>query len=69
METIIEVEKKTTYGSDYIYPVNEQARNACALLSNQKTLTEANIKGLKAMGFKIVQVMQANGKKMEVGEL
>lgn len=69
MSQILEVEKRNRYGSEYIYPLNEQAQRACALLNNQKSLTAQNIERLKDMGFIIKQVMTANGKQMEVGEL
>ena len=68
MDTLIEVEKKTHYGSEYIYAVNDLAHKACALWG-QKSFTPKNIEHLKALGFKVVQVMQANGKVMQVGEL
>lgn len=69
MQNIIEVEKRVHYGSEYIYPINDQAVKACELLGAQKTLTPLNIVKLKAMGFVIRQVMTANGKQMTVGEL
>ncbi len=68
MDNIIEVEKKTSYGSPYIYPANDQAVKACALW-NQKTMTPQNIERLKDMGFIVKQVVVAAGKNIEVAVL
>lgn len=69
MQQIIEVERKNRYGNDLIYPVNDQAKNACAVLGGQKTLTMEDVKRFKVMGFIIRQVVQAGDKLVTVGEL
>ena len=70
MSSVIQVEKINRYGSDLIYPRNELAERACALLNNQKTLTAVNIGRLKEMGFIVKQVVTGvGGKLLEVGEL
>lgn len=70
MQNIIQVEKINRYGSDLIYPKNDLAEKACALLNNQKTLTAVNITRLKTMGFVVKQVVTGEGDKLiEVGTL
>lgn len=69
MQNIIELEKKTIYGSDYYYPINDQAKKLCELLGGQKTVTEKNIKKAKEMGFTINQVILVNHQYRAVGEL
>lgn len=69
IDPIIEVEKRTVYGSDFIYPVNAQALLLCDGLNGQKTFTPENIVRFKKMGFIFKQVVVANGKNIEVGEL
>lgn len=69
MDNIIEVEKKNQYGTDFYYPISEQAKKTCALLNGQKTLTPWNFRDLKKMGFVIRQVVVVNGKVIQAGEL
>lgn len=69
MDNIIEVEKKMHYGSQYIYPSNEQAHNACRLLNRQKTLTTKNIDDLKGMGFTVRHVLVNGDKRIEICDL
>lgn len=70
MKEIIEVEIINKYGNELIYPLNEQAKNACKVVGGQKTLTMNNIKHFKAMGFTIRRMVQVEGgKPINVGEL
>lgn len=69
MDRVIKLEKKVHYGRPFLYPANEQAQNACALLNKQETLTESNIKNLKNMGFMIKEVVRAGDRLVDVGEL
>ncbi len=46
---IIQVIKKTSYGNEYIYPLNYQKE--LKTLTGQKTLTKSNIEALKALGI------------------
>lgn len=47
---VLEVQLRTIYGRDLIYPVNETARR-CAELVGRKTLLEVDLKRLQALGF------------------
>lgn len=67
-ENIIEVERKNAHGTDFFYPRNPTAENAAALWE-QKTLTVRNMGKLKKLGFVIMEVVTAQGKKLEVGAL
>lgn len=70
MKEIIEIERINKYGNNLLYPVNDQAKLVCKLVGGQKTLTTANVKHLKAMGFTVRQVVQVDdGKTVTVGEL
>lgn len=69
MNSIIEVEAISKYGNALIYPVNEQAHNACAVVGGQKTLTMQNIAAFKRMGFTVRQVVRAGDKLIAVGDL
>jgi hypothetical protein len=51
----VEVYVKNIYGRDAIYPANETAMNLC-LLAGQKTLTPREIKLIRRLGYKVVQV-------------
>lgn len=53
MDQIIEVQVKSVYGQDRIYPINDQAKRMTDLLG-RKTLTSADISKIKDMGFKVV---------------
>ena len=44
---IIKVEKRSSYGNDYIYPLNCQ--EALKTLTGKKTLSKADIEALKAL--------------------
>ena len=52
METNLQVQARSVYGVDRIYPLNDQAKKIAKLL-NRKTLTSADIVILKDLGFKI----------------
>lgn len=69
MDRVIKVEKKTHYGTTFIYPANDQAENICRLLNGQKSLTADNLKNLKTMGFMIKEVVRAGDRLVDVGEL
>ena len=46
------VQVKSVYGKDTVYPACESTKSFCELL-NQTTLTERDIKYIKALGFKV----------------
>ena len=52
MDTILEVQVRTVYGTDRIYPINEQARKVAELVG-RKTLTKDDLAKLKDLGFQI----------------
>ena len=52
MDKVIEVQVKSVYGQDRIYPINGQAQKIAKLL-NRKTLTSADLGVLKDLGFEI----------------
>lgn len=69
IQAIIEVEKKTKYGNEHIYPVNDQGKAACKVLG-QKTFALHNITAFKGMGFVFRQVVQVEGAdSVVIGEL
>jgi hypothetical protein len=53
MTLSIKVTPKTVYGVTNIYPACEQAKIFCDMVG-QKTLTERNLKHIKALGYEIV---------------
>lgn len=53
----IQVQIKSIYGNEVIYPVCDKAKTLASLV-NQKTLTKRDIEHIKALGF-TVQVVQA----------
>jgi len=50
MSTIIEVEIKTAYGNERIYPVNEAGRKLARLVGS-KTFTRETVGLAKELGF------------------
>jgi len=50
MSTIIEVEIKTAYGNERIYPVNEAGRKLARLVGS-KTFTRETVALAKELGF------------------
>ena len=46
------VQVKSVYGKDTVYPACDSTKSFCELL-NQTTLTERDIKHIKALGFKV----------------
>jgi len=52
MNTILEVQVKSVYGQERIYPINDQAKKIAKLL-NRKTLTSEDLGVLKSIGFEI----------------
>lgn len=53
MKDHIEVEIKTKYGRDIVYPVDRKAHLFCELLGGQLSLTEDNIKHIKSLGYQV----------------
>ena len=56
MNTVIEVEIKTAYGNERIYPTNEAGRKLARLIGS-KTFTRESIALAKELGFSF-QVIQ-----------
>lgn len=53
--TVIEIEVRSVYGNDLIYPVNDAAK-ALARIAGKKTLSVANIKDACAIGLEVVEI-------------
>ena len=56
----IQVEVKTVYGKDKIYPVNEAAQ-ILASIAGTKTLSPQTIEYANAIGLKVVEVKRNYG--------
>lgn len=52
MEQTLEVQLKTSYGVDRIYPMNEAAKKLAALMQ-AKSFTKTDLTKIKDLGFKI----------------
>ena len=52
MELTLEVQLKTAYGVDRIYPMNEAAKKLAALMQ-AKSFTKTDLAKIKDIGFKI----------------
>lgn len=52
----INIQIRDVYGKPTVYPACERSRIFARMLG-QKTLTQADITNIKALGFEIVQVM------------
>jgi len=48
----IQVEVKSNYGSQAVYPICETAKMFC-MIARQRTLTPDTIKGIKSLGYAI----------------
>ncbi len=55
MEMILELQSRSVYGTQRIYPMNKTSRQLAHLLQ-RKTLTSADLVILLDMGFKIVWI-------------
>ena len=53
--TTIQIEVKSVYGNDLIYPANDAAK-ALARIAGKKTLSVENIKDACALGLEVVEV-------------
>ena len=62
MTNSIKVQIKTIYGTEKIYPACDKAETFCKLIG-QKTLTEHDVKNIKALGFE-VEVEQTHPAKL-----
>ncbi len=65
----IQVEVKSSYGRNLIYPACVQAQSFCDLLGGQKTLTEIDIKGIKKLGYEVHKIVFCDDKPLKVGML
>lgn len=54
----IKVQIKNVYGNETIYPICDKAKTFAAMLG-QRTLTHADIKHIKALGFAVEVVQPA----------
>lgn len=61
MNATMQVQIKQVYGEDKIYPVSENAKIVCMMLT-QKTLTYSNVDHLKRLGFTIEVVTNTPSK-------
>ncbi len=61
MNNVIQVEAKSVYGIEKLYPVNSLAEQL-ASFKGQKTLTHRDVLSLKDMGFSVEQVVVPVGK-------
>ena len=55
METTLAVQVRAVYGTERIYPMNDQSKKVCELLG-RKTLTKEDLGKLKGLGFVLVWV-------------
>lgn len=58
MSNVIEIEVRSVYGNDLIYPINDAAK-ALARIAGKKTLSVQNIKDACAIGLEVVEVNRA----------
>lgn len=58
MNSTIEIEVRSVYGNNLIYPINEAAR-ALARIAGKKTLSVQNIKDARAIGLEVCEVNRA----------
>jgi hypothetical protein len=56
MENVVQVEQKSVYGVDKLYPANALAVHL-AIFKGQKTLTNLDVSNLKAAGFQVERVV------------
>lgn len=52
MDQVVEVQVKSVYGTERIYPINDKAHKLANLLG-RKTFNKADIDKLKSIGFTI----------------
>lgn len=57
---VIEIEVRSVYGKDSIYPVNDAARTL-ARIAGKKTLSAADIQNANALGLEVVEVNRNYG--------
>lgn len=69
MKNTIQVEVRSSYGRDLIYPSDEGAKGFCRLLGNQKTLTDDDINNIKKLGYEVQKVVFCDDKAIKVGTL
>lgn len=55
-DRIIQVEKRSVYGNDLIYPLTHKSE--IRALTGQLTLSQRHITALKALGFEVLEVSQ-----------
>lgn len=58
MKKAVEVEVKSVYGNELIYPANEAAQ-IFAQIAGKKTLSRSDLNLIKALGFDVTQVFQS----------
>lgn len=57
---VIEIEVRSVYGKDTIYPVNEAAKTL-ARIAGKKTLSASDIQNANALGLEVVEIRRNYG--------
>ncbi len=68
MDNVVQVEKRSVYGKEQMYPVNRLG-HALADFKGNKTLTSSDVAFLTQMGFKVRLVAVFSGEVVEIGPL
>ena len=64
MENVVQVELKSVYGVDKLYPANPLAVHL-AIFKGQKTLTKVDVSNLNAAGFQVERVVHCRAGSSE----
>ena len=60
MSKVIEIEVRSVYGKDTIYPVNDAAKTL-ARITGKKTLSASDIQNANALGLEVIEVHRNYG--------
>lgn len=60
MSTILQIEVRSVYGKDTIYPVNDAAKTL-ARIAGKKTLSATDIQNANALGLEVVEIRRNYG--------
>lgn len=55
---------RNVYGTPRYYPLDPMQKEALALLTNQKTMTKAHMRGLQQLGFQLTEVLDPELSKL-----
>ncbi len=54
----IPIFSRSVYGRTHFYPADKAQAEALALLTDQKTLSQAHLRGLQKLGFALVEITE-----------